>query len=489
MLEAAHGLVRCGVCLSVFEANENYINSLPLASNDELGSAEDNSVFISGQEDYFSPATFLQRSELLDDDEEHQSDEATSEELANDDSILSEDSDVDDVWTIVDLTVEQWDSKLEEDYAYDETEFGRPGEETFIELPDADLPDIELSDANLADVNLVDVEKHEDADVISAEEGSEAARILSQQEVDPTTFLVPTDDETEFELEEALDSQPYDPSNDSENDPYRDHRLNPLYDDLAFFRDDTDWSTSETGPNLDEKNHANTGGVVSTKPGEPTTDQEPAPETKEEFRARLESSELQDNDGEFESLSQENLAAISSVDSSLELEQARPLGQIKRTLGLSLLSLLLLFVLAGQFFWLRMPILSLDSEFRPGYEFACRLFNCELPPIQDLINIQTENLVIRSHPEYANSLVLTAVFRNVADYQQPFPVIELSFSDLDSQPIASREFYPVEYLAPELHAITNMAVGAPVQITVELVDPGETAVNYHLNYKPFPASF
>ncbi len=55
----AAGLVRCGACLSVFEASENFVSFKGLASNEELGPDEKDSVFISPEEDYFDPRHFL----------------------------------------------------------------------------------------------------------------------------------------------------------------------------------------------------------------------------------------------------------------------------------------------------------------------------------------------------------------------------------------------------------------------------------------------
>lgn len=481
LLEAAHGLVRCGACLSVFEANENYIDSLPPASNDELDPGADNSVFISGQEDYFDPETFLQRSELSDTSEDQPLDDELSAETVDDKTTDSEDIENEEIWTITDLEVEHWDTSHEGNYAYDDAEFGQPGENTFIELPEAE-------------------KESEETDLSSTADSAEAVPITplqavksehTQHGVDLTTFLVPTDQDTKFELKET--SEPLlGPSNsDLGQGEYTDNNINLLYDNLAFVPKDAIGITPDTEVNsyriIDavEQELA----IHQSENTDITAESAPAVESKQEIRERLDTTELSDSDEELESLSKENLAAISKVDSSLELEQAKPLGRIKRTVVLTFVSLVLLLGLAGQFFWQRLPILSLDPQLRPGYELVCGLLNCELPAIQDLINIQTENLVIRSHPEFENSLVLTAVFRNIASFQQPFPIIELSFTDLDGQPVASREFYPAEYLSPALSAIANMPIGAPVQFSVELVDPGETAVNYHLDYKPFPRPF
>jgi len=60
MLGAAAGMVRCGACLNVFEALENFTDE---AANQTNQFAED-SVFVTDSEEYFNPLAFLSRSAL-----------------------------------------------------------------------------------------------------------------------------------------------------------------------------------------------------------------------------------------------------------------------------------------------------------------------------------------------------------------------------------------------------------------------------------------
>ena len=60
VLETAEGFVRCGACLNVFEATANFTDE---AANQAEHSPED-SVFVTGAEEYFNPAAFLTRSAL-----------------------------------------------------------------------------------------------------------------------------------------------------------------------------------------------------------------------------------------------------------------------------------------------------------------------------------------------------------------------------------------------------------------------------------------
>jgi len=222
-------------------------------------------------------------------------------------------------------------------------------------------------------------------------------------------------------------------------------------------------------------------------PGSMKRGGQPAPgEHKDALRARIVATRLDDQDDALEQLSEENLRAVRDVDTSLELEHR---NQRKRSSRIWLIALACMFIgllLTGQFFWQRMPILSQDARFRPWYQSACDLLGCRLPAYVDPALIQTDNLVVRSHPQLPDTLELNAVFRNRAEFPQPFPLIELRFSDLNNSLVDSLEMTPDEYLPQALRGMPLMPAGAPVQISLELADPGPAAVNYQLRFRAAP---
>lgn len=147
----------------------------------------------------------------------------------------------------------------------------------------------------------------------------------------------------------------------------------------------------------------------------------------------------------------------------------------------TILALLLTLGLAGQFAYYQFDSLSKREPWRSLYAQVCPALGCTLPPLVDIRAIRTSNLVVRSHPEIAGALVVDAVLLNTAPFAQPFPKLQLSFSDLKNQPVASRRFTPREYLQGELAGRKQMPSGSPVHIAIEIVDPGKAAVNYELH--------
>ena len=114
---------------------------------------------------------------------------------------------------------------------------------------------------------------------------------------------------------------------------------------------------------------------------------------------------------------------------------------------------------------------------------ACPQLGCNLPPKVDVSLIKSSNLVVRSHPDFAGALVVDAILYNRASFAQPFPLLELRFSDINDQLLANRRFKPSEYLAGELAGQVEMPPQTPIHISLDILDPGQEAVNYSLTFQ------
>lgn len=126
---------------------------------------------------------------------------------------------------------------------------------------------------------------------------------------------------------------------------------------------------------------------------------------------------------------------------------------------------------------------SRDPNLRPWYQMACKQLDCQLPPIYDLSQIRTTATPrVSSHPQFEQALSVDVLFMNHAGYEQPFPVLQLSFTDQNGQLVAQRQFQPVEYLAGEAAGMNMMPSLVPVHIALEIKDPGPTADNYQVSF-------
>ncbi|AQQ68931.1 hypothetical protein Mag101_15805 [Microbulbifer agarilyticus] len=147
-------------------------------------------------------------------------------------------------------------------------------------------------------------------------------------------------------------------------------------------------------------------------------------------------------------------------------------------------SLLLMLGLAAQIAYFGFDTLSKREPWRNLYAQVCPYIGCKLPAQVDINSIHTANLVVRSHPSIPGALAVEAVLLNRAPFDQPFPSLQLRFTDLKNSPVASRRFSPRDYLRGELSGRRLMPAGNPVHIALDIVDPGADAVNYELRIAP-----
>ena len=161
--------------------------------------------------------------------------------------------------------------------------------------------------------------------------------------------------------------------------------------------------------------------------------------------------------------------------------QKRPSGWGRRLLWMFLV-LLAAAGLAGQYIAYQFDDLARQDAYRPWFQQLCPTLGCTVPSRVDIAHIKSSNLVVRSNPEFAGALVVDAIIYNRATFSQPFPLLELRFADLNGSLIASRRFKPGEYLSGELAGVSEMPSQTPIHISLDILDPGNKAVNYSLSF-------
>ncbi|MGF6694465.1 putative Zn finger-like uncharacterized protein [Metapseudomonas resinovorans] len=179
-------------------------------------------------------------------------------------------------------------------------------------------------------------------------------------------------------------------------------------------------------------------------------------------------------------LREEGLLDLSDEPLQLDWQESRrPWG---RWIGWTLLNLFGAFALATQYVWYHFDELARQDQYRPWFQQVCPEIGCQLPSKVDIALIKSSNLVVRSHPEFSGALVVDAILYNRAAFAQPFPLLELRFADINGQLLASRRFKPGEYLSGELAGQAEMPPQTPIHISLDILDPGTKAVNYSLSF-------
>jgi predicted Zn finger-like uncharacterized protein len=143
-------------------------------------------------------------------------------------------------------------------------------------------------------------------------------------------------------------------------------------------------------------------------------------------------------------------------------------------------AVLLLGLLAGQYLWFNRQPLSQVPALQPAMSALCGLLPCGLESLPDPAAFELTGRAVQSHPSYEGALLVDVTFLNHSNMARPYPGLEVLFTDLEGNTVASRRFSPAEYLGngPQ----QPLAAGAEAHATLELLDPGDLAAGYEFRF-------
>lgn len=148
--------------------------------------------------------------------------------------------------------------------------------------------------------------------------------------------------------------------------------------------------------------------------------------------------------------------------------------------------IVLLLVLAGalQAAWFeRDALLTRYPQLRPYAEQLCAQLGCAVLRRRDLTAIGVTNRDVREHPRYEDTLLVNVTISNGATFAQPFPRIELAFSDTNGRVIAARTFEAREYLDQSIATQRGMEPGAPVHVVLEIAGVDQGATSFEIGFR------
>ena len=145
-------------------------------------------------------------------------------------------------------------------------------------------------------------------------------------------------------------------------------------------------------------------------------------------------------------------------------------------------SLILMLFFLGQTVYFKHDQLARIGTFRPWIEAFCRHFDCEIALQFDAGKLELLGQDIRSHPKVQDALLVSTTIINNASYRQPYPGLQITFTDMNGQKVAMRRFLPEEYLAAGTTIKEGMPPNTPIQVEIELMDPGSSAINFEFEF-------
>jgi len=149
--------------------------------------------------------------------------------------------------------------------------------------------------------------------------------------------------------------------------------------------------------------------------------------------------------------------------------------------------LLLTATLLIEYVWFNRDQFIQVPEFQAEIEKLCQAFECKKLSIRDPSKIELIARNIYSHPNEKDALMIDVTMRNNANFSQPYPVMQINFSDIRGGTVAARRFLSTEYLPIEYKQGDNkqqrlLPPDTSTSITLEIQDPGIQAMTYEFNF-------
>jgi predicted Zn finger-like uncharacterized protein len=150
-------------------------------------------------------------------------------------------------------------------------------------------------------------------------------------------------------------------------------------------------------------------------------------------------------------------------------------------------TLLLTATLLIEYAWFNRDRLNQVPQLRPWSEKICQQIDCKDISMRDPAKIELISRNVYSHPNEKGALMVNVTMKNNAEFAQPFPVMQIHFSDVRGGSVAARRFLPDEYLPEELLSDTTdlpllLEPDTNMTFTMEIQDPGKQAMTYEFDF-------
>lgn len=152
------------------------------------------------------------------------------------------------------------------------------------------------------------------------------------------------------------------------------------------------------------------------------------------------------------------------------------------TAAWSLAILALITTLAVVNIWFNQPELLQHVRLKPITEKLCELTDCKHLQMRDPSQIEMISRNVYTHPNEKDALMVSTTLVNHASYAQPYPKVQIDFSNVRGALIASRRFRPEEYLQIDSEQLQLLQSGIPTTFGLEIKDPGNEAITYEFSF-------
>lgn len=162
--------------------------------------------------------------------------------------------------------------------------------------------------------------------------------------------------------------------------------------------------------------------------------------------------------------------------------RSRRSATLNRWVIRSALAFLALVIVTGLYAYRNFHEVSKDTAMRPVLSGICSLIGCELRPLVDLDALKVLERSVFSHPTIENALVIDLTFINEAEFDQPYPVLEIKLTDRTGAIVEQNRVTPADYL-DQWREEDLLIRDQRLDLSLTVDDPGQRASSFELNFR------
>jgi len=121
-----------------------------------------------------------------------------------------------------------------------------------------------------------------------------------------------------------------------------------------------------------------------------------------------------------------------------------------------------------------------NARWRPLIAGACTLFRCDVPAWREPAAFTMLQRSVQPKVGTRGVLHVSASFRNDARWEQPWPTVLLTLSDMDGRQVGMRAFTPADYLGKGTKGA--IAPGQSATIQLDVVEPAQQVVAFTFDF-------
>lgn len=124
--------------------------------------------------------------------------------------------------------------------------------------------------------------------------------------------------------------------------------------------------------------------------------------------------------------------------------------------------------------------LAASARWRPLISGACAVLRCDVPAWREPAAFTMLQRSVQPKPGTRGVLHVSASFRNDAQWEQPWPTVMLTLSDMDGRQVGLRAFKPADYLGKSDGG--HIAPGQSATIQLDVVEPAQQVVAFTFDF-------